>query len=96
MNMNKEQQIEEMAKLTGGCPTPDRLCEKCWCGELNECSAYIHAKSLYNAGYRKKSGLLIEFTEKLKEKYGNSCSEDYPLLIECTSEELDKVIEELL
>lgn len=35
-----------------------------------------------------------EFAERLKEKYGKSCSEYYPLLLELTSEQLDETLKE--
>lgn len=43
---------------------------------------------------------LKQFAERLKEKYGKSCSEYYPILIEITSDDIDelcrKYMEELL
>lgn len=35
-----------------------------------------------------------EFAEKLKEKYGKSCSEYYPILIEITSDDIDELLKE--
>ena len=35
-----------------------------------------------------------DFAEKLKEKYGKSCSEYYPILIEITSDDIDKLLKE--
>lgn len=37
---------------------------------------------------------LKQFAERLKEKYGKSCSEYYPLLLELTSEQLDETLKE--
>ncbi len=48
-----KKQIEEMAKNSGGCDYPHRSCEKCWCKEEKECSAYAYAKSFYEQCYRK-------------------------------------------
>ena len=39
---------------------------------------------------------LKQFAERLKEKYGKSCSEYYPLLLELTSEQLDETLNEFL
>lgn len=39
---------------------------------------------------------LKQFAEKLKEKYGQSCSEYYPLLLELTSEQLDETLNEFI
>ena len=39
---------------------------------------------------------LKQFAEMLKEKYGKSCSEYYPLLLELTSEQLDETLKEML
>lgn len=54
------------------------------------------AEALYNAGYRKQDEVLKAFVERLKEKYGKSCSEYYPLFIECTSEDLDELLKECI
>ena len=35
-----------------------------------------------------------DFAEKLKEKYGKSCSEYYPILIEITSDDIDELLKE--
>ncbi len=35
-----------------------------------------------------------EFAEKLKVKYGKSCSEYYPILIEVTSDDIDELLKE--
>ena len=51
--MDKQKQIEEMAKATGGCDYPHRDCEKCWCREKDECGAYAYAKTLTEKDYRK-------------------------------------------
>ena len=37
---------------------------------------------------------LKQFAERLKEKYGKSCSEYYPLLLELTSEQLEETLKE--
>jgi hypothetical protein len=37
-----------------------------------------------------------QFAERLKEKYGKSCSEYYPLLLELTSEQLDETLKEFI
>ena len=37
-----------------------------------------------------------EFAERLIEKYGKSCSEYYPLLLELTSEQLDETLKEFI
>ena len=35
-----------------------------------------------------------DFAEKLKYKYGKSCSECYPILIEITSDDIDELLKE--
>lgn len=98
MDMDKEQQIEEMAVI--GCVRNPQAYTAEECGKCDfkhySCNAYKHAKKLYNAGYHKQDEVLTEFAERLKEKYGKSCSEDYPLFIECTSEDLDELLKEFL
>lgn len=37
---------------------------------------------------------LKQFAEKLKAKYGKSCSEYYPMLIEMTSDDIDELLKE--
>ena len=37
---------------------------------------------------------LKQFAERLKEKYGKSCSEYYPMLIEMTSDDIDELLKE--
>lgn len=39
---------------------------------------------------------LKQFAERLKEKYGKSCSEYYPMLIEMTSDDIDELLKECL
>lgn len=39
---------------------------------------------------------LKQFAERVKEKYGKSCSEYYPLLLKLTSEQLDETLKEFI
>ena len=39
---------------------------------------------------------LKQFAEKLKAKYGKSCSEYYPMLIEMTSDDIDELLKEYI
>ena len=64
----KEKQIEEMAKNSDGCEFLDRPCEKCWCREYNECSAYTYAKHFYEQGYRKINDNEIVMSKEEKQK----------------------------
>ena len=41
-----------------------------------------------------KKNAVKEFAEKLKVKYGKSCSEYYPILIEITSDDIDELLKE--
>lgn len=77
--MNKQKQIEEMAKVVRRHICEDKPCEECYYHGFRSkilsryCEAYIHAEMLYNAGYRKipenavvnerLEDLLIEFDE---------------------------------
>lgn len=61
--MNKQEQIEKMAKETQGCEYDDRNCEDCWQKQQNECTYYIVAKSLVGSGYINGA----DFVEWLKE-----------------------------
>lgn len=70
-------------------------CDKCDFKHYS-CNAYKHAEKLYNVGYRKQDKVLKDFAEKVKRKYGKSCSEDYPLLIECTSKDIDELLKEFI
>ncbi len=96
--MDKEQQIEEMEKIV------DEMYN------VYTTTADDIAEGLYNAGYRKidddcavitkvelkqyKAQAVKEFAEKLKNKYGKSCSEYYPMLIEITSDDIDELLKE--
>lgn len=53
----------------------------------------LKAEEIYNAGYHK---INKDFADKLKKKFGNSCSEYYPLLLELTSEQLDETLKEFI
>lgn len=71
---------------------------------------YQEAMALFYLGYRKidedcvvitkdelkqyKVQAVKEFAEKLKKKYGKSCSEYYPMLIEMTSYDIDELLKE--
>ena len=110
--MNKEQQIEEMARVACehfDCDMVGQPCTKCKTYDKH-CYTIHQAEILYNAGYRKidescavitkaelkeyKRQAVKEFAEKLKEKYGKSCSEYYPILIEITSDDIDELLKE--
>ena len=58
--MNKEKQIEEMAKTV--CHL-DRTCDQCMTSF--ECKAMTYAKRFYNAGYRKASDVASEIFEEI-------------------------------
>ena len=56
--MSDKQMIEEMAKVLRQHICEDKPCDKCnYHGKTKilprYCEAYIHSKTLYNAGYRK-------------------------------------------
>lgn len=52
--MNREKQIEEIAKvMCGGCPD-NKECMHCLCAD------WYRAEALYNAGYRKQSKVAME------------------------------------
>jgi len=72
--MGKEKQIEEMAKITANA-IEKKVCEKCedckWNGSGSkdaDCTDYICAEALYNAGYRKQEWISVE--ERLPEDCG--------------------------
>lgn len=57
--MDREKQIEEMAKvMCGGCPDNNE-CMRCLC------ATWYNAEDLYKAGYRKKSEVAKEIFEKI-------------------------------
>ena len=58
--MNKEKQIEEMAKTV--CHL-DRTCDQCMTSF--ECKAMTYAKRFYNAGYRKASEIFEEIEKQI-------------------------------
>lgn len=93
----KEQQIEEMSQDFIKLQITTRQ------------GVEAFAKQLYDMGYRKetqftqnmknvleieKKNAVKEFAEKLKAKYGKSCSEYYPILIEITSDDIDELLKE--
>jgi len=72
--MSKEKQIEEMAKITANA-IEKKVCEKCedckWNGSGSkdaDCTDYICAEALYNAGYRKQEWISVE--ERLPDEQG--------------------------
>ena len=65
MNEIEKKEIEEMAKDSGGCDYPHRPCEKCWCKEEQECSAYSYATSFYKRGYRNCKDKVVLSKEEL-------------------------------
>ena len=96
--MNKNEMIEEMAKIV------DEMYN------VYTTTAEDIAYGLYNAGYRKiddacavitkdelkqyKAQAVREFAEMLKNKYGTSCSEEYPMLIEMASDKIEELLKE--
>ena len=44
--------------------------------------------------YEQRKQAVKEFAQKLKNKYGKSCSEYYPILIEITSDDIDELLKE--
>ena len=57
--MDREKQIEEMAKvMCGGCPD-NKQCMRCLC------ATWYNAEDLYKAGYRKEDDVAKEIFEKL-------------------------------
>ena len=67
--MDREKQIEEMAKIT--CSRYCRNKEK-KCANVQECDMkclhHQRCEALYNAGYRKQSEVVDEFVKRLKEE----------------------------
>lgn len=56
----REKQIEAIAKvMCGGCPD-NKECMHCLCAD------WYRAEALYNAGYRKQSEFIAEFSEAVK------------------------------
>lgn len=77
--IDREKQIEEIAKvMCGGCPD-NKECTHCLCAD------WYKAESLYNAGYRKRSEVAMEISrdiiEPIWEAYKNSSSEENALLV---------------
>lgn len=61
--MDKEKEIDEMAKvMCGGCPN-NKECMHCLCQD------WYNAEALYNAGYRKQSENLVEVVRCYDCKY---------------------------
>lgn len=69
--MNKEKQIEEMAKLIGGSECPSEKCPKMDKEQVKAFGACnIHrAQILYNAGYGNVKQAVKEFAERVKAKF---------------------------
>ena len=73
--MNKEKQIEKMAKTV--CHL-ERTCDQCMTSF--ECKAMTYAKRFYNAGYRKISDVAREIFEEIEEArkdWGRMWQRDY-------------------
>ncbi len=76
--MNRDKQIEEMAKLL------EKDCGRCYdCDALSKtsveiaCTDYYHANQLYNAGYRKASEVAREIANMLREDLRGFVDGDY-------------------
>jgi hypothetical protein len=67
--MDKQKQIEEMAKIICKEGANNGDCDKC--GFHRQCSKFKVAEKLYNAGYRKESETAEKFSERLKEELEN-------------------------
>ena len=67
--MNKEQQIEEMVKVTAKSCEIANLCGSCNYDTCNECLAEV----LYNAGYRKASELIDDIIDYINENEVEDC-----------------------
>lgn len=62
--IDREKQIEEIAKvICGGCPD-NKECMHCLCAD------WYKAESLYNAGYRKQSEVAREIFEEIDKRIG--------------------------
>ena len=93
--MSKEKQIEEMAVTL--CHSRnivksilDRKCSNCF---REKCDVFEICKDLYNAGYRKQSEVIDEFSDRLKEapiKLG------LPLLGLSTKEEIEEYFDGIM
>ena len=101
--MNKEKQIEEMAKFIDGSECPSEKCPKMDKEQVKAFGACnIHrAQILYNAGYGNVKQAVKEFAERVKAKfYANSVSrmKGYKEEIVCdlTVDEFNGEIDELV
>lgn len=83
--MNTEKQIEEMAERmaeTAHLECGKKPCEECkWCGSTNhekaDCSDYLIAEGLYNAGYRKASEVAEEIFAEIEKEIEAALESNY-------------------
>lgn len=101
-----ESENERLMKLQarGGCRVAELGIENQQLKDrIAELEKEIEENAFYSKGYAQGikntyevvvPDKLKQFAERLKEKYGKSCSEYYPLLLELTSEQLDETLKE--
>ena len=61
---------------------------------LKACEEPFTFNTTQNKKYSLFNSVRKEFAERIKEKYGQSCSEYYPVFIEMTSDDIDKLLKE--
>ena len=73
--MSRENQIEEMAKVIVGANCTKEPCDECrWAGYASEavdCTEYLIAEHLYNAGYRKSTEVAEEIFGEIERAFFN-------------------------
>lgn len=99
--MDKERQIEEMAKITGLCDYPSISCEQCRLRyNMHLCMHRESMKKLINAGYGDTKAAVREFAEKLEVKLCECVYADEDIHISdkwfSSKEMISEVIAELL
>ncbi len=88
--MDKEKEIEEMARVIEYCAHKD--CESCRKQGNYRCSAYNKATDLRNAGYGNVKQAVKEFAEKLKEVFN---SKHWAVFANAANKDIDNLITEL-
>lgn len=107
--MDKQKEIEEMAKITDTAKKPcDCLCvsecikhhPNCTFRNRNEwsCIGNVRAESIYSAGYRKASDVIDDFVERVKERLEEFTKQDYEDGVpyyHADCEQIDNVIDDV-
>ena len=88
---SKNEVIEEMAYLVCEMASKSKSCKECG-GRSGGCFTIPKMKKLYEANYRRRSDVVDEFSERLKECYTDECiTDDMTVAIGVIKQNIDDI-----